>query len=536
MVIDSMTNNRLGQIKNDKLLIKFIPGIDITTYDIDNISIYGNVGRYIPSLHAIILRLHDQYKDLTIIEDVIYNIRELPNVLEIKRNVIIAHVANRANSNTIGYSAKADSHVLSMQQPIYPYVEEPVPTGINTIRAPVVHSQGNKGEGIKVGISDTGMDYNHPDLKNNYKAGFNAITDTNDPMDDYGHGTHCAGTIAANGSIIGVAPNASLYISKVLDEWGSGGLVDIVEGTQWLIDQGVNVISMSWGGATNQDWSSVTAVLQDAYNKGIILVAAAGNTNEDASGFMPAKLDIVVCVAALDSNYGRAWFSNYGSVVDVSAPGIMIYSASTSDSNACLYDSNKYFYLAGTSMACPHAAGVGALLKKAHPEYSASQMMTAMRNGCIPVQSTYDIGGLIDAPSVVNNTSPPSLPALPGYHFVCTDNTEQALCGKVNGNASDTCAYHLWCKPQHYKCADIPPFGKKCMDCRRGPLNFDDCQFECEGTGYYCKTLYAGKKKCMPTFFGDPKPEYRSEDECEASGCEDGDGTCPNPTIQFSLN
>lgn len=524
MVVDSI-DNRLGQINNDKILIKFRNVDEQLKLSIDYIKTFGIIGHYIPSVNGIILRLYDQYQDQSIIEDVIDNIRGLSNVLDIQRNVIIAHTAD----------ISTDIYATDISTDIYAMVEEPVPTGINTIRAPMVHSQGNKGEGVKIGISDTGMDYNHPDLKNNYKAGFNAITGTNDPMDDYGHGTHCAGTIAANGSIIGVAPNASLYIAKILNEQGSGGSVDILEGTQWLIDQGVNVISMSWGGRADQDWSSITAVLQDAYNKGILLVASAGNSNTDASGFMPAKLDIVVCVAALDSNYGRAWFSNYGSVVDVAAPGIMTYSTSTSDSNACLYDSSGYLYLAGTSMAGPHVSGVGALLKKAHPGYSISQLMTAMRNGCIPLSTSGLGGGLIDAPSVVNNTTPPSLPALPGYHFACTDNTEQGMCNKTDGPGSDTCAYHLWCRPQRFNCADNYPFGKMCIECKNGPLSFDDCQFECEGKGYYCKTLYAGKKRCTFTF-GDPLPVYRTDDECEAAGCEDGGETCPTPAIQFSLN
>jgi len=507
-MVEGSLETDIGRIKDDKILIKFRPEVGITTYDIDYIKIFGNIARHIPSISGITLRLHDRSK----VEDAISNIRGLSHVLEIKRNVIIAHVAA---------------------------IEEPVPRGITTIRAPVVHSVGNKGDGIKVGISDTGVDNNHPNLKNNFKAGFNAITGDNNQMDNYGHGTHCAGTIAANGSIIGVAPNAGIYSAKILDKWGSGGLVDIVEGTQWLIDQGVNVISMSWGGAASADWSSVTTVLNDAYNKGILLVAAAGNNNADVSGFYPAGLDIVIAVAALDSNYNKAAFSNFGSGIDVSAPGTMTYSTSTSDSKACLYWSGGYVWLAGTSMACPHVAGVGALLKKAHPEYSVSQLMTAMRNGCISLGNVNLGKGLIDAPSVVNGTTPPGIPALPGYYYTCTSGgTEQGVCNKTTGGGADACWHHWNCRQDHYACTDTV-FGKTCKACKTGPIiGKDNCTFECEGKGYHCGEI-AGKPYCKYTFGnpGDPLPQYRTRDECQPI-CEGGGdpGVCNPPVVNLSIS
>lgn len=505
----------IGRIKDDKVLIKFRPGTIATTFDIDYIKTFGNIERHIPSIGGVTLKLHDRSK----IEDVISKIRGLSNVLSIQRNVIIAHTTRM--------------DIMGMA------TEESVPRGISVIRAPVVHSAGNKGEGIKVGISDTGIDYNHPDLRNNYKAGYSAVDGETSPMDNYGHGTHVAGTIAANGSIIGVAPGASIYNAKILDKWGSGGTVDIVEGTQWLIDQGVNVISMSWGGADSAAWADVTAVLQDAYNKGILLVAAAGNNKADVSGFMPAKLDIVIAVAALDSNYNKAYFSNYGSGIDVSAPGTMTYSTSTSDSRACLYWPGGYVWLAGTSMACPHVAGVGALLKKAHPNYSVSQLMSTMKNGCIPLSGSGLGKGLIDAPSVVNGTSPPGLPALPGFYYTCSNNqTEQGMCNKTTGSGSDTCWHHWSCRQPHFACADSPPFGKKCKLCKTGPIiGQDTCNFQCEGKGYYCKDIYGGGKKCMITM-GNPPPQWKSLADCQASGCEsggNGGGTGCNPTVSLTI-
>lgn len=495
MVDGSLENIDIGRIKDDKVLIKFRPGAIATTFDIDYIKSFGNIERHIPSISGFTLKLFDRGK----IEDVISRIKGLTNVLDVQRNVIIAQAMA---------------------------IEESVPRGISVVRAPVVHSAGNRGEGVKVGISDTGIDYNHPDLKNNYKAGYSAVDNETSPMDNYGHGTHVAGTIAANGSIIGVAPSAGIYNAKILDKWGSGGTVDIIEGTQWLIDQGVSVISMSWGGADSAAWANVTAVLQDAYNKGILLVAAAGNNKADVSGFMPAKLDIVIAVAALDSNYNKADFSNFGSGIDVSAPGTMTYSTMTSDSKACLYwpgGGGGYLWLAGTSMACPHAAGVGALLKKAHPNYSVSQLMSAMKNGCIPLSGSGLGKGLIDAPSVVNGTSPPGLPALPGFYYTCTSSgTEQGMCNKTTGSGADTCWHHWTCRQPHYACKPgTAPFWKtECKACKNGPIiGQDTCKFDCEGIGYYCKDIYGGGKKCIHTF-GNPPPAWKSKADCQASGCE----------------
>ncbi|NLO06430.1 MAG: S8 family serine peptidase [candidate division WS1 bacterium] len=125
-----------------------------------------------------------------------------------------------------------------------------VPWGISRIGAPMVHSGGNTGSGVKVAIIDTGIDYTHPDLAANYAGGYDFVNGDSDPMDDQGHGTHCAGTVAAvdnSEGVIGVAPGASLYGLKMLNANGEGSLSDGIAAIEWCVDNGIDIASMSWG-------------------------------------------------------------------------------------------------------------------------------------------------------------------------------------------------------------------------------------------------------------------------------------------------
>ena len=125
--------------------------------------------------------------------------------------------------------------------------------GVKRIGAGTVHDSGNKGTGIKVAILDSGIDYNHPDLNDNYQGGYDYVNNDKDPMDDNGHGTHCAGIVAAEDNVegvVGVAPGADLYAVKVLDGGGNGYGSDVIAGIQWSVKNGMQVISMSLGGGT----------------------------------------------------------------------------------------------------------------------------------------------------------------------------------------------------------------------------------------------------------------------------------------------
>jgi subtilisin family serine protease len=207
------------------------------------------------------------------------------------------------------------------------------------------------GDPVKVGVIDTGIDLKHPDLQANIKGGYNAIYPWKSPNDDNGHGTHVAGIIAAlNNSIgvVGVGPNINLYAIKVLNASGSGYLSDVIEGLDWARTNGMQVVNMSLG--TSQDVESFHNAILNAYNAGVVIVAAAGNSGGAVS--YPAAYPEVIAVSATDQNNQIASFSSRGPEVDLAAPGVNIYST---------YKGQSYATLSGTSMATPHVTGAAAL-------------------------------------------------------------------------------------------------------------------------------------------------------------------------------
>jgi subtilisin family serine protease len=228
--------------------------------------------------------------------------------------------------------------------------------GVKRIGAGTVHDSGNKGSGVKVAILDTGIDYNHPDLNANYNdGGYDYVNNDNDPMDDNGHGTHCAGIVAAEddgNGVVGVAPEAYLYAVKVLDNTGIGYWSDVIAGIQWSVNNNMEVISMSFGGGDGVGMKAAC----DAAAGDIVIVASAGNSGNppgkgDNVGY-PAGYSSVIAVAATDSNDNRARWSSTGPAVELAAPGVDIKST---------YLGGGYATKSGTSMACPHVAGTAAL-------------------------------------------------------------------------------------------------------------------------------------------------------------------------------
>ncbi|MBI4267514.1 MAG: S8 family serine peptidase, partial [Chloroflexi bacterium] len=231
--------------------------------------------------------------------------------------------------------------------------------GVNHIAAGVVHDAGNKGAGVKVAIIDSGIDYTHPDLSANYAGGYDFVNDDADPMDDNGHGTHVAGTIAGRDDgvgVVGVAPEARLYALKILNANGSGYSSDVIAAIEWCIANGIQVTNNSYGQSTNPG-PVYQAVFDKAYAAGILHVAAAGNSGNtggtgDTVGY-PAKFYSVVAVAATDKNNVRASWSSTGPDVELSAPGVGITST---------LPGGGYGLSSGTSMAAPHVTGLAALV------------------------------------------------------------------------------------------------------------------------------------------------------------------------------
>ena len=255
---------------------------------------------------------------------------------------------------------KKNPRVAYVEEDVEVYaLEETLPWGVDRIDAELVHPA-NKGTGVKVAIIDSGIDKDHPDLEANIKGGVNFVStppwkpaDPDKWDDDNGHGTHCAGTVAAvdnEEGVIGVAPEAYLYGVKVLGKTGSGYVSDVIAGIDWSVTNNMQIISLSLGGG---DLESMESACDEANNAGIVVVAAAGNSGpEDDTVIYPAKYESVIAVSATDNTDTIAAFSSRGPEVELAAPGVSILSTYP----------GGYATASGTSMACPHVAGTAALV------------------------------------------------------------------------------------------------------------------------------------------------------------------------------
>ena len=211
----------------------------------------------------------------------------------------------------------------------------------------------SQGEGIKVAVIDTGCDLDHPDLKNNILDGINIIDPSKPPQDDNGHGSHVAGTIAAENNgygIVGVAPKAKIIPVKVLDKNGGGTLQNIIKGIEWSANNKVDFITMSLGSPMPS--KDLENAINYASSKGCIIFCAAGNSGPESDIMYPAKYDHTISIGAIDENLNRTGFTCSGETLDFLAPGHNII--------GCVPD-NGYAVMSGTSMSNPFAVGCSVL-------------------------------------------------------------------------------------------------------------------------------------------------------------------------------
>lgn len=248
---------------------------------------------------------------------------------------------------------------------------------------------------VYIAIIDTGIDSNHPDLTNKMRRhsggaiyGYNTLNNTTNALDDNGHGTHCAGIAAAeinNGiGVAGVAAwnpavaNSRNYVQlmpvKVLSSSGSGSLDSVARGITWAADNGAHILSLSLGAGSGAQ--QLQDAVNYAWNRGCLVVVAAGNGGSSSPQY-PAYYTNSIAVAATDSTDTLASFSQYGSWVDIAAPGVSILST---------YPSNQYRSLSGTSMACPHVAGAAAVLWSHNASLTNAQLRSALETNVDPYQ------------------------------------------------------------------------------------------------------------------------------------------------------
>ncbi|WP_427127615.1 S8 family peptidase (plasmid) [Priestia megaterium] len=250
--------------------------------------------------------------------------------------------------------------------------------GPQKVQAPdawdVTTSNGN----IKIAIIDTGVQLNHPELAIKLWPGYNFVEGNLNPNDGNGHGTHVAGIAGAltenSLGIAGIAPSASIIPVRALDNSGNGTLSNIANAITYSTNAGAKVINLSLG--SSQGSITLENAINYAWNQGVVIVAAAGNEASNTLTY-PAAYQNVIAVASTDINDQKSDFSNYGTWVEVSAPGSTILST---------YTGSYYAYLSGTSMACPHVAGLAALL--AAQGKNNVQIKNTILSTCDPVPGT----------------------------------------------------------------------------------------------------------------------------------------------------
>jgi subtilisin family serine protease len=276
----------------------------------------------------------------------------------------------------IGYDRKISAFIDTHTE------NQIIPESVDRVDGESLNNIGIKSNFVDadIAILDTGIDLDHADLNVFHERSF--IPGTINADDDHGHGTHLAGVAAAKDNsfgIVGIAPGARLWAIKVLESSGMGEISTLIKGLDYINQNQVDVAVLSLG--CECESGALDIAINNSIKAGITIVVAAGNEGKDAGTFTPANNPEVITVSAIADTDGKcggkgpstpygaddmlASFSNYGDVVDISAPGVDIYST---------FKSNSYTKLTGTSMAAPHVAGAAALYISLHPEASPNDV------------------------------------------------------------------------------------------------------------------------------------------------------------------
>ncbi len=389
-----------------------------------------------------------------------YNLTKKKDSKKKGKFVVYKHLNPKAVKDLI----KKESGIISVQQNAYAYAFSFVPNDpyyayqwhMTTIDMENAWEL-STGSGAVVAIIDTGVKQSLEDLAGtHFVPGWDFVNNDSDPTDDEGHGSHVAGTIAQstnNGTgVAGIAYNATIMPVKVLDKRGSGSFDDIAEGIYWATDNGADIINMSLGGSSDLD------ILEDAvnyaWNHGVVVVCAAGNDGV-SSPFYPAAYQNSISVSATTYLDGLASYSNYGTTIDISAPG-----GDSGDDNGDGYDDmilqntfsrdgDGYYFYAGTSMASPHVAGVAALVKSKNSGLTNSQIRNILETtaddiGAAGWDNLFGNGRLnaYEAVMAAGGSTPVNSPPNAGFTFTTLDLT--ATFTDTSSDSDGTIASWSW--------------------------------------------------------------------------------------------
>ena len=408
----------LGLLLFVAILALVVPNVNIESVDIDEESI---TSRYI-SESALVLETEDE-KDVKDEVDInkqgVIKIIEERKILKVDRILSETEKSSLEEKYDIQFSNDTESNGIyvvnitnedileDLQNELNANIEIDIPVkmsadvvdwGVSRIGADKVWGTGS-GTGVKIAVIDTGVQKDHPDLVSNLIAGYDFVNNDSDANDDNGHGTHVAGIATATlnqAGVVGVSNTSKILPIKVLNNQGYGYLSDVAKGIYFAADNGARVINLSLGSTTD------SLILKDAVNyasnKGVLIVAAAGNDSGAPCSY-PASYSNVICVVATDSRNMLASFSNIGG--ELAAPGVYNYST---------YIGSSYRYLSGTSMASPHVAGASALLFSICPTCTSTQIRELLRTSAVDLG---EVGkdilfgyGLVDLTSAVSLLNP----------------------------------------------------------------------------------------------------------------------------------
>ena len=350
---------------------------------------------------------------IVVLNDDVLNLRDILSEVAKKVNIegteILYIYEDVLNGFAISVPNERIIEVLE-QSPFVDHIEkdkvvkafaQTLPSGVNRVDGDLSFTKSGSGGGVintDIAILDSGIHTSHSDLNVYHQKSF--VSGTSSGNDDNGHGTHVAGIAAAKDNsigVVGVAPGAKLWAIKVLDRNGSGALSTIIKGIDYIRQYAnqIEVANLSLGCECKS--SAFDTAINNAVKAGITFVVASGNSGKDASTFSPANNPNVIAVSAIGDSDGKcggtgpstgsgrddtlASFSNYGSVVDIAAPGTKIFST---------YKGNSYATMSGTSMASPHVAGAAVLYEASHPGASPSEVRNALLSGGSTSSTTCD--------------------------------------------------------------------------------------------------------------------------------------------------
>lgn len=331
----------------------------------------------------------------------------------------VAHLKNSINASVIEGAPKgtlerlrALGYNVEPALTITTTLARSVPAiGASRVWAETQDSSGNPitGQGVRLGVIDTGIDYTHPDFGSctrqqfldgsceRVKSGYDWVANDTDPIDENLHGTHVASIIGANGSVRGVAPDVTLYALRVLDASGSGSSANIIRAIEWAVDPNgdgdfsdhLDVINLSLGSSLGTPDTADSVAADNAAAAGVVVVAAAGNAGPDSGTIgSPGAARRAITVGASNLDGTVAQFSSRGPVrsgdtlivkPDLVAPGVSICAALLTGETRTPCGDERHTPLSGTSMAAPHVAGVAALIKQARPGLSPKEIKTLLK-------------------------------------------------------------------------------------------------------------------------------------------------------------